>query len=159
MTFPTGTTISTANLSTGSSDPSLARADLLALVQAFNQLVASANANSGVPTLTANGQIRPEQVPSELRLQSGIQIIAPVSEIVNIRNILRMGTRTVTQLRALEASVAQPGDIAYCSDGDAGDPCLAVFTGLEWQVCRLMATIGDAPAAITGTAALSCTAD
>lgn len=158
MTFPTST-ISTANVSSGTSDPSLARADILALIQAVNNMITSANAASGVPTLTANSQIRAEQVPSELRLQSGIQIIAPVSEIVNIRNILRMATRTVAQLRALEDSVAQPGDIAYCSDGDAGGPCLAVFTGLEWQVCRLMATIGDAPAAVTASATLSCTAD
>ena len=157
MTFPSST-ISTSNLSSGASDPSLARSDLLQLVQAMNEIIEGANLASGVPTLTANAQIRPEQVPSELRLQSGIQIIAPVSGIVNIRNIIRMAPRTVAQLRALELT-AQAGDVAYCSDGDNSGPCLALFTGLEWQIIRGMATIGDAPAALTGTATLACTAD
>jgi hypothetical protein len=32
----------------------------------------------------------------------------------------------------LEALTAAQGDIAYCSDGDAGSKCLAVYDGTNW---------------------------
>jgi len=55
MSFPT-TPISTTNLDAGTDNPSLARADLKSLVDAFNALIASRGSADGFPTLNSSGQ-------------------------------------------------------------------------------------------------------
>ena len=54
MPIPAGN-ISTVNLDATSDSPATARADLLALTQQFNTLIASANGVSGMATLDASG--------------------------------------------------------------------------------------------------------
>jgi hypothetical protein len=52
-----------------------------------------------------------------------------------------------TSIRLLNFTVATApggavqGDIGYCSNGDAGSPCVAVHDGSNWKVVALGATI------------------
>ena len=72
MTFPTGTTISTANLDSTADDPSLARVDLYNTVVAVNSIIASANAADGVLVLDGANKVPVAQFPTTLNPSSDI---------------------------------------------------------------------------------------
>lgn len=130
MGFPTGTTISTDNLDSASDDPSLARTDLLLAVQSVNTMIAGAGAADGIALLNSSGQIPSNQIPNTISPTSGVMTLSPVEGFVKIQDILRLQIMTTDQLENLGSIVE--GDCAYCSDGDAGDPCLAVYDGTSW---------------------------
>jgi hypothetical protein len=155
MTFPTGTVISTTNVSTADSNPSLARTDIYDLIVAFNQLVASVNTASGVAALNGDGTLSSQYLPTTYATSGDLQL-RPSSKIVNIRDVLRMAQRLTADNSLLTGSVA--GDIIYLTDGDAGSPCLAVYDGTNWRVVRLATIVGSAGAALTATSTLSATA-
>ena len=156
MTFPTGLQISTANLDSPDRDPSLARADLLSLTQAFNQVTASANAASGVVVLNGSGKLAVSQLPTTLNT-SGDFTINPSTKVVNIRDVLRLQARFVDDNAALTSPVG--GDIIYLVDGDAGRPCLSVYDGTNWRTVRLGTVVGPSGAAITSAFTLAAEAD
>jgi hypothetical protein len=118
MTFPSGTTISTANLDSADDDPSLARADLYNMAVAVNSIIASENTASGVLVLDGSGQVPSANMPATLNPTS-TQTISPGNKIVNIRDVLRMQQRYVEDNALLTSSTA--GDIIYLVDGDGGD--------------------------------------
>lgn len=130
MTFPSGTVIPLDNLNSGTSDPSLARADLLALAQAVNQLIASENSASGVLVLTGTGRIPSATLPAQISLPSGVQVINPTDGVVNIRDVLRMQPMSTADILALEDPAA--GDIAFATDGAGGTPTLSFYNGTNW---------------------------
>jgi hypothetical protein len=157
MTFPTGTVISTTNVETVDSSPALARADILSLIVAFNQLVASQNASSGVAVLNGDGTLSSEYLPANY-VKTGDIAIQPSTKIVNIKDVLRLAQRLTADNSLLTSSIA--GDIIYLTDGDAGSPCLGVYDGTKWRVVRFMTQVGDVGAAISSTQfTLSATAD
>jgi len=156
MTFPVGQQISTTNFAAGSGNPSLARTDLLALIQAVNDIIASANDTSGVLVLTGSGTIPSSAVPAQISLPQGTQVFNPVDRVVNIRDFLRIQVQSVDQIKAFASS--SQGDIAFASDGDGGTPCLAVYDGSLWRTVRFATDIGSVQAALTSTSALSATA-
>jgi hypothetical protein len=51
---------------------------------------------------------------------------------------VNLNPKTVSQLNAVSA---QEGDVAYCSNGDGGSKCLAVYNGTAWKRIALGATI------------------
>jgi hypothetical protein len=156
MTFPVGQQISTTNFAAGSGNPSLARTDLLALIQAVNDIIASANDTSGVLVLTGSGTIPSSAVPAQISLPQGTQVFNPVDRVVNIRDFLRIQVQSVDQIKAF--ATPSQGDIAFASDGDGGTPCLAVYDGSLWRTVRFATDIGSVQAALTSTSALSATA-
>lgn len=156
MTFPTGTVISTTNVETVDSSPALARVDIYNLIVAFNQLVASVNSASGVAVLNGDGTLSSEYLPANY-VKTGDISLQPSSKIVNIKDVLRLHQRLTADNSLLTSSVA--GDIIYLTDGDAGNPCLAVYDGTKWRVVRLMTEVGSVGATITATSSLSATAD
>lgn len=156
MTFPTGLTISTANLSSPDGDPSLARVELYQLVAAFNELVASVDSALGIPLLDAGGKLNPSQLPSTIT-STGTITVTPGTKIVNIRDVLRLTQRFVDDNGQLSNAAA--GDIIYLVDGDAGRPCLSVFDGTIWRVVRLATQVGSVGAAWTSTFTLEAEAD
>jgi hypothetical protein len=129
MAFPTGTTISTANLDSATDSPASARTDLLALANAVNDIIGSENTASGVVVLTGSGKLPSSTIPTQITLSTGVQVINPVSGVVNIRDILRLQPTTVADLEAL---TSEAGDVAYCSDGAGGAECLAFYNGTDW---------------------------
>jgi hypothetical protein len=139
MAFPTGVTIPTENLDSATSNPSLARTDLLQAVEAVNNIIASANGQSGVLVLTGTGRVPSALMPESITLPQGVQIINPAEGVVNIRNVLRLQTLTTTQVSSL-TGIAQ-GDLVYVSDGAAGSPCLAFYNGTNWLRITMGAAI------------------
>lgn len=160
MTFPTGTQISTDNLDSPADNPNLARVDLLALVQAFNQLVASQNTASGVVVLNGSGKIASTYLPSNFT-QTGNIAFQPGGGIVSFTNVIRLQQVYTSDLggAALGTDAPQGGDMVYLVDGDAGQPCLSVFDGTNWKVVRLMTQVGSVGAAFTAELTLACDAE
>jgi hypothetical protein len=138
MAFPTGTTIPTGNLDSGTDSPASARADLLTAVTAVNDIIASANAASGVLVLTGSAKLPSSTIPTQITLSTGVQVINPVSGVVNIRDILRLQPNTVSELTALTSTA---GDVAFCSNGATGSPCVAFYNGTNWVRMSVGATI------------------
>jgi len=154
MAFPSGTNIDTANLQP-TSDPSQARADLLALIETFNQLINSENGANGVLTLNASGKVQGNQIPGTLA-PTGNMVLAPEGGAVTIESVLRLTQLLTVELDNLTSSA---GDVVYLTDGDAGSPCLGVYDGSNWRVVRFATTVGDTGGAFTSAFALSATAD
>jgi hypothetical protein len=138
MAFPSGTTISTANLDAGTDSPASARANLLSAVQALNDIIGSENTASGVVVLTGSGKLPSSVFPPQITLSAGVQVINPTDGVVNIRDILRLQPTTVADLEAL---TSEAGDVAYCSDGAGGNECLAFYDGTTWKRISVGATI------------------
>jgi hypothetical protein len=159
MTFPSGTTISTANVDSPNGDPSLARQDILQAFQALNQLIASENQALGILVLESNGRINSTYLPANLQVQGSLAL-QPSTGVVNIRNVLRLNQINVDDIDiALGFQNPTAGDICYLVNGDAGKPCLAVFDGTEFRVVRLSTSVGAVGAALSATATLTATAD
>ena len=159
MTFPIGTVIDTTNVASSSSDPSLARGDIYSLILAFNQLIASVNAASGVAVLDATGKLTASNLPGSYSVSGDIQLI-PSTGIVNIQSVLRLATIYVADLgNAIGTGTPTAGDLIYLVDGDAGSPCLGVYDGIAWKVVRLMTQVGSVGANLTIAATLVGAAD
>lgn len=160
MAFPTGTQIPTTNVDSPDDDPSLARVDIYDLITAVNQLIASANTASGVCVLNASGKITPSQLPSSYTTESGQLQLFPANAIVNIRNVLRLTQINADDLgSALGTTSPNAGDLAYLTNGDAGQPCLACYDGANWRIVRFATQVGSAGAALTATSTFTATAD
>jgi LysM repeat protein len=139
MSFPT-LPVNTSNLDSAADDPSLAREDLLTAVTRLNQIIAGANAPSGVPVLNSSGQLNPTTMPSNIQPASTLALI-PATGIVSIQSILRLNPLSRDEVVALAGS--EVGDTAMVSDGDSGDLCIAVFDGTDWLRVALGFPISD----------------
>lgn len=159
MTFPTGTTIPTTNLASGSSDPSLARADLYDLVVAVNAIIAGYNAAQGVLVLNSSGTVSTAYLPPTIAVTGNIAL-QPSTGIVSVQSALRL-SQIVTADLGTQTGTTSPsaGDLVYLTDGDAGRPCLSVYDGSKWRIVRLATEVGDVGASITATATLTAEAD
>jgi len=159
MTFPTGTVISTANVDSPDDDPSLARGDIYNLIVAVNQLIASVNSANGVLALDNSAKVSTAYIPGTISV-TGDQTISPSNGIISLRNVLRMRQITFVQLGTMAGTTSpSSGDIVYLTDGDAGNPCLAVYNGSAWRTVRLGTQVGPVGAALTATTTLTAAAD
>ena len=139
MAFPSSATIVTTNLDAATDSPATARADIKDAFDNLQLIIDSFDSASGIAALDAGGKIVNTKLPNTLTSSSGSNLtLTPDTEIVKINNVLELTPRTVAQLTAL--TVAE-GTIAYCSDGDAGSKCLAVYDGTAWKVVSLGSTI------------------
>jgi hypothetical protein len=159
MTFPTGTTISTANVDSPDDDPSLARSDIEAAFIALNAVIASANTALGVLVLDSTGKIPGSFMPAALTTSAGSISLQPANGIINVNKVLRLTQIVTADLGTVTGTTApSTGDLAFLTDGDAGEPCLAVYSGAAWRVVRLMTTVGDVGAALTSAFTITATA-
>ena len=129
MTFPT-LQVTTTNLDAGTDSPASARADLLDAVQKLNIIIDEKNTANGVLVLNGSAQVPGSNLPATIAPTTGVLTLAPTTGRVKIEDVLRLeqlSTSTVESLSSLAA-----GDIVYTSDGDGGDPCLAVYNGTNW---------------------------
>jgi hypothetical protein len=130
MAFPTGTSIDTTNLDSGTDDPSLARGDLYNAVVALNNIIASADTASGVALLSASNKYDSTKFPTTIAV-TGTQTIAPTSGVVNIQDVLRLTALPATSISALASP--QLGDIAISTNAAGGNPAFCVYTGTAWR--------------------------
>lgn len=138
MSFPSGTQIDTTNLNSGTASPADARLDLLSLVTSVNDLIASENDPNGVCVLDSGGKIAVAQMPTNIN--PATLSLAPTSGFVQIVDCIRLPAKAVADL-AIDFTSPQRGDIVSLSNGDAGDPCLAMYDGSAWKVIALGATV------------------
>jgi hypothetical protein len=138
MAWP-NTSINTTNLDSTSDSPASARPDLYDAVVAVNDIIASRAAVSGIPSLDSTGRIPTTQINPNITSTSNTAItLNSATQRVNIQNIVNLTPQTVVQLQALTAT---SGDVSYCSNGDSGNVCLAVYTGSNWRRVSIGANI------------------
>lgn len=133
--------VTTNNLDSAADDPSQARVEIYnALVELQNVINGRASAN-GVASLNSSSKIPNTQLPDTITSSSGQPLLlSPSSGRVTVQNILKLTPRTVSELEALTAF---EGDVAYCSNGDAGSKCVAIYDGSDWLVVGLGAAIAS----------------
>lgn len=157
MTFPTGTEISTANVDSADKDPSLARVDILNLINAVNSIISSANTAQGVLVLDGTGRVTASRLPATLA-PTGNLGLQPTSGIVNVNNVLRLAQIYSSDLGSTTGTATPTaGDVVYLVDGDGGQPCLGCYDGSAWRIVRFFTTVGDVAASLAATTTLTAT--
>jgi len=139
--------VSTANVDAGTDSPAAARADIKAAFDELTAVIDGRDTANGVAGLNASSKLSAAQLPNELNTDSGVDLtLDPATDKVQIEHILRLNPQTVAQLNA--RTDIQQGDIAFCSDGDAGAECIAVAVGEDdsagnptWKVVSIGSTI------------------
>ncbi len=129
MAFPTGS-VTTDNLDASTDSPASAREDLLLAVQKLNDIISSYDSADGICALDTNGLVVNTKLPDTHISSSGNNLtLTPNTGVVKVNNLVELTPRTVAQLTAL---TGVEGQVAYCSDGDGGSKCLAVYNGTDW---------------------------
>jgi hypothetical protein len=139
MGWGTVANVTTANLDSAADDPSQARVEIYNALIELQAVINGRNAASGVAGLNSSSKITASQIPDTINSSSSIDLaLVPSTGKVSITNIINLNPRTLSELNAL-TGVA--GDVAYCSNGNAGAATLAVHNGTAWKVVALGATI------------------
>jgi hypothetical protein len=139
MAWATLSNVVTDNLDNSSDNPSTARADLYAGFIELQNVINGRGTANGVAALNNDIQVPAAQIPDTLTSRVGFNLVlSPDTGRVVIDDVLHLTPLTVTQLNA-KTSIA--GDVAYCSNGVAGSPGLAVYDGTSWKRISLGATI------------------
>lgn len=108
-------------------------AQLEALTPVPNMIALVSDGDAGTETLAIyTGDNDGGGLPIWYRIPLTNRISATLKRVINLP------PQTVAALNALTAA---EGDIAYCSDGDAGAKCLAVYDGSAWKRIALGSTI------------------
>ncbi len=127
MGWATVANVTTTHLDSASDDPSQARAEIY---NAFIELQAVINGRgtaSGVAPLDGSIKIDNSFLPNTITSSASTDLtISPTTDRTVFENIINLTPQTVTQLAVLTANA---GDVAFCSNGASGQPCLAVCTG------------------------------
>jgi hypothetical protein len=139
MAWANSANIVTTNLDNSSDNPSLARADLYAALVELSTVIQARGAANGIPELDINQLIPNTQIPDTLVSRTGFNLVlSPDTGRVVVDDVLHLTPLTVTQVNS---KIAIAGDVVYCSNGAAGNPCVAVYNGTAWKVVALGATI------------------
>ena len=129
MGWGNASNVSTSNVDSASDDPSLARADIYAALLELIAVINGRNSANGVAPLDASSLVPNTVLPNTIISSSGNPLtLTPNTSRVQIYDILNLNPQTVTDLENFVTG--QAGDIAYCSNGDAGSACLAVCLGI-----------------------------
>lgn len=125
MGWATSSNVVTTNLDSGTDSPALARGDIKAAFDELTNVIDGRATANGVASLDSNTLVPATQIPDELNSSSGNNLtLDPSTDKVVLEHILKLNPQTVAQLNA-RTDITQ-GDIAFCSNGDAGTECLAV---------------------------------
>mgnify|MGYP003647539048 CR=1 FL=1 len=131
--------VTTTHLDSATDDPSQARVELYNALIELRAVINGRNTASGIAPLDANSLIPGANLPNTFSTTtSNNLVLQPDTGRVAVQDILNLTPLTVAQLNALTAI---EGDVAYCSDGNSGTECVAVYNGTDWKVVALGATI------------------
>ena len=140
MAWATSSNVITTNLDAGTDSPAAARPNLKAALDELIIVIDGRGQASGVAPLNASTKIDATYIPDELNSTAATNLtLDPATGKVNLEEILNLAPQTVAQLNARTDKAE--GDVAYCSNGDAGSKCLAIYNGTDWKVVSLGATI------------------
>lgn len=122
--------VTTTHLDSATDDPSQARVELYNGLLELQNVINGRGTANGVASLNGSSKITNTQLPDTIVSSSGQPLLLqPSSGRVTIENIMKLTPRTTAQLEALSAF---EGDVAYCSDGDGGSKCIAIYNGTDW---------------------------
>jgi hypothetical protein len=125
MAWGNSANVITTNLSAGTDSPAAARADLKSALDELTAVINGRNTANGVAGLNASSKLSASQLPDEINSSTSQDLtLDPDTDKVRIEHILNLNPQTVAQLQA--RTDIQQGDVAFCSNGDAGAECLAV---------------------------------
>ena len=137
--FPSSGSVDTQYLDASTDSPASARQSLYDALVLVQEIIDSYDSASGLAALDAGGKIVNTKLPDSLVSSSGNNLtLNPNTGVVKINNLVELTPRTTAQLNALTGVT---GQVAYCSDGDSGSPCLAVYNGTDWTRISLGAAI------------------
>jgi hypothetical protein len=140
MGWGTSSNVSTTNLDDASDSPAAARPDIKAAFDELITVIDGRNTANGVAGLDGTSKIIAAQLPDEINSTSATDLtLDPATGKVNIEEILQLKPQTLSELNARTDQEA--GDLAYCSNGNAGATTLAVYDGSNWKVVALGSTI------------------
>lgn len=140
MAWATSSNVITTNLDAGTDSPAAARPNIKAALDELVLVIDGRNTANGVAGLNASSKLSATQFPDEINSSSGNNLtLDPDTGKVAIEDILNLTPQTVAQLNARTDQAE--GDVAYCSNGDAGSKCIAIYNGTDWKVVSLGATI------------------
>lgn len=139
MGWATSGNVVTTNLDAATDSPASARADIKTAFDELKNVIDGRNTTNGVAGLDSGGLVENTRLPNTI-ISSGSNNLTldPGSGKVAVQDVINLNPRTVAQLNALSNNAE--GDIAYCSNGDAGGKCIAVYTGSAWKVVDISAT-------------------
>lgn len=136
MTFPSGTTINTANLAAGTGNPSLARADLLAAVQAINNIIEEPNTAGNAVVLDSNALIPSTSIPSVI-VTTNTLTLSPATGVVKIEDYLRL--QIVPKATVLANTDQALGDLVlYADDLTGANAGIAMYDGTNWKIISVL---------------------
>lgn len=140
MGWATSSNVITTNLDDATDSPASARADIKTAFDELKNVIDGRDTANGVAGLNASSKINATQIPDEINSTTATDLtIDPSTGKVKIEEIINLKPQTVTELNA--RSDQAEGDVAYCSNGDSGGKCIAVYNGTDWKVVSLGATI------------------
>lgn len=140
MAWADSNNVVTTNLDAGTDSPAAARPDLKAALDELILVIDGRGTANGVAPLNASTKISATYLPDELNTTALTDLtLDPSTGKVKIEEILNLQPQTVAQLNGRTDQAE--GDVAYCSNGDAGSKCIAVYNGTDWKVVSLGATI------------------
>ena len=140
MAWGTAANVTTTHLDSASDDPSQARVEIYNALVELVAVINGRNSASGVAGLNGSSKITASQLPNTIVSDTATDLtLTPATTRVNVEHILNLDPRTLVQLNAVTSP--QEGDVAYCSNGDGGSKCLAVYNGTAWKRIALGATI------------------
>ena len=127
MGWATSANVTTVHLNQGSDDPSQARTEIYNALVELKAVISGLGTSNGAAPLGSDSKVANTYLPDTITSSFGTDLtVAPATNRTVFQNIISLTPRTVSQLAILNANA---GDIAYCSNGNAGNPCLAVCTG------------------------------
>jgi hypothetical protein len=141
MAWPTDdTNIVTTNLDAASDSPATARADIKTALDELANVINGRGQADGVAPLGGTSKIAATYLPNTLLSSSGVDLtLQPDTNRVQIEDVVNLTPLTLAQLNSA-IPTPQEGDIAYCTNGNAGSKTLVVYNGTDWKVVALGAT-------------------
>jgi hypothetical protein len=125
MAFPSGANLTTTNLDSSADDPSLARADLLDLMNKVQDIIDSENSADGVVVLDSSGQLDSTILPTNWQPES-LTISALNTGIVQINDQVGLGPMTKAELAGYAAvAYAGLGWITICQDATSSPTAMS----------------------------------
>lgn len=127
MGWGTSANVTQVHLAASTDDPSQARAEIYNAFTELKAVIDGRNTANGIPGLDGSSKISASQIPDELNSSTATDLtLAPDTGRVVFQDFLFLTPKTVAELSLI---TTQAGDVAYCSDGDAGSPCIAIADG------------------------------